>query len=195
MELRYITQENIEQCHINVTSAEMYSEAREYNILMHDMRLLKVRSIAEFFGVIIVNIIFLIGISLASSNLGLIMMMKESSISPLNAVRFVIIAAYAALFIFLVAVKKIFSYKLLIALTAPLLLCDWRFVFLLAMNTAAFYFLDKNTQTLRDAPGYPGFAELRITYIRDDDNDKAESPEEMFSFEKLASDVHDMEEL
>lgn len=37
--------------------------------------------------------------------------------------------------------------------------------------------------------------ELRITYIRDDEKNTEASPEELFSFEKLTSDVHDMEEL
>ena len=37
--------------------------------------------------------------------------------------------------------------------------------------------------------------ELRITYIRDDEKNTETPPEELFSFEKLTSDVHDMEEL
>ncbi len=195
MELRYITQEDIEACHVNVTSADMFREAREYNIYMHDMRQKKLRTTVAYFAVIIFNFIFIAGVFFVSRNIGVPMLMRSAEFSTLAIIRLILLAAYIVLFIYLVIKRKVFSYKLTAIMTLPLVFCDLRFTVLLIMNTLVFHLLEKETQEQQNTAGYPGFADLRITYIREDETNEAEKVEEPYSFEKLTSDVHDMEEL
>lgn len=195
MELRYITQEDIEACHVNVTSADMFREAREYNIYMHDMRQKKLHTTAAYFASIIINFIFIVAVFFVSRSIGIPMLMHESEFTPLTCMRLVVLAAYIFLFIYFIIKRKVFNWKLITAITLPLIFCDIRFAALLIINILIFRLLDNETQAQQNTPGYPGFADLRITYIREEEDGNAEADPEPYSFEKLTSETHEMEEL
>ena len=58
-DLRYITQQDIDESHINITSAEMYKEFQDYNSHMLRMQQRKVRFWVDFYGMMAVDLLLI----------------------------------------------------------------------------------------------------------------------------------------
>ena len=54
-DLKYITQQDIDESHINITSADMYRECREYNSHALAMRRRKWRFLRDFYGMMLAS--------------------------------------------------------------------------------------------------------------------------------------------
>jgi hypothetical protein len=58
-DLKYITPLDIQAAHLNVTSAEMYDEAKKFNQHMYDMQVKRRRFLCDKWGIVILNVIML----------------------------------------------------------------------------------------------------------------------------------------
>ncbi|MDD7517853.1 hypothetical protein [Ruminococcus flavefaciens] len=157
MELKYITQENIDAAHINITSAEMYTEFKEYNQHMLDMQKERWRFLRDFWGLWIMNVIGL------HAGLQTVYFWKCSLIYQMSGAFMpcaLLAAIYLLLMIYFIGIRKIYSWKAGILTALILIPANVAFIALAAANAVVIYFMDKEDGRLRKEKGYPHFAQL-----------------------------------
>lgn len=159
MELKYITQDNIDESHINITSAEMYTEFKEYNQRMLDMQKKRWRFLRDFWGLWIMNAILLpIGV------ITVLMLMQNGSLIYAACGMFLPCVLLAAIYLFLmiyfIGIRKLYSFKAGLLISAILIPINLAFIALAAANAAVIYFMEKEDSSIRNETGYPHFAQL-----------------------------------
>ena len=159
MELKYITQNNIDESHINITSAEMYTEFKEYNQRMLDMQKKRWRFLRDFWGLWIMNAILLpIGV------ITVLMLMQNGSLIYAACGMFLPCVLLAAIYLFLmiyfIGIRKLYSFKAGLLISAILIPVNITFISLAVANAAVIYFMEKEDSSIRNETGYPHFAQL-----------------------------------
>nr|WP_162148429.1 hypothetical protein [Ruminococcus flavefaciens] len=159
MELKFITQDNIDESHINITSAEMYTEFKEYNQHMLDMQKKRWRFLRDFWALWIMNAILLfVGIMTA------LMLMWNGSLIYMASGTFMpcwlLVAIYLFLMIYFIGIRKLYSWKAGLLISAILVPVNLAFIALAAANAVVIYFMDKEDSSIRNEIGYPHFAQL-----------------------------------
>lgn len=158
MELKYITQENIDEAHINITSAEMYTEFREYNRRMLGMQMKRRRFLRDFWIMTIMNVI-LIPIGVMFANLS--PLYKISGIMMLN-VMIALISLF--LLVYFVVIRKVYNWKIVLAASLLLIPVCVGLIPLAAANPVLIYFMEKIDSGIRNETGYPHFVQLSGSY-------------------------------
>ena len=115
MELKYITQENIDEAHVNITSAEMYTEFREYNQRMLDMQVKRRRFLSDFWIMVIANII-LIPIGVVFVNISPLYKISGTIIPNIMLMLISMI-----LLVYFVIVRKVYNWKIGLAVSLMLI--------------------------------------------------------------------------
>lgn len=158
MELKYITQENIDEAHVNITSAEMYKEFKEYNQRMLDMQKKRRRFLRDFWIMVITNII-LIPIGVVFVN-----------ISPLYKISGTIILnlmlTLISLFIlvYFVIIRKVYNWKIGLVSSLMLILVCVGLIPLAVANPILINLMEKTDSSIRNETGYPHFVQLSGSY-------------------------------
>lgn len=157
MELKFITQDNIDESHINITSAEMYTEFKEYNQHMLDMQKKRWRFLRDFWGLWLMNVILLpIGLLSVMAWKGSLIYMASGMFFPC-----VILAViYIFLLVYFIGIRKIYSWKTGLAISCILIPVTVSFIALAAANAVIIYFMEKEDSSIKDEIGYPHFAQL-----------------------------------
>ena len=184
-DLKYITQQNIDESHINITSADMYLECKEYNAHALKMRRRKWRFLADFYGMMLVDLVLLPVLTLFT---GKYTQPMEPITDPAMAVvSLLFIVLFMALYVGIVVVKR--NYSWLLCLCYSLLIVFFRAWWWMYIVSGIFVIgncflagaMKKVDDTLREQPGYPGFTELIPSFIRD--GKEFDGLDEMMRFE------------
>ena len=159
MKLKYITQDDIDSSHFNITSAEMYTEFKEYNQHMLDMQKRRWRFLRDFWGLWLMNAILLpIGV------ITVLMLMQNGSLIYAACGMFLPCVLLAAIYLFLmiyfIGIRKLYSFKAGLLISAILIPVNITFISLAVANAAVIYFMEKEDSSIRDEIGYPHFTQL-----------------------------------
>lgn len=192
-EYKYIKQENIDEAYINVTSAEMYSEVQEYNRHVLSMQKSRCRFRRDFWGLMVLNlIVFLGGVLMMTSVDGKGSLLYRISGKNIRACLICIYILFFALMYFILF-RKIYNWRLGLILSAMLVPVNLMFVFAAIVNPFILHMMEKIDDSMRGDAGYPGFAQLVTSYIRDeewaedgvmDEAGEKPQPEPKYSFDK-----------
>ena len=177
-DLKYITPLDIEAAHLNVTSAEMYDEAKKFNQHMYDMQRRRHRFLRDMWSLILLNIfMFAVAMPTAMSSYtslafrlsggsGLVMMAKGGNLflTYLPAV------IYAAAFVYFIVIKKFYSSSLIFILTLIAVPTNYAFLLMAIFNAILVKKMNDVDNEIKEEPGYPGFAELHLSFIRDEES-------------------------
>jgi len=188
-ELEYITQKNIDESLINVTSADAYSEAREYNIYAYGMYGRKRRIQIEFLSWTLIQfcLVFLSVFILLST--------RSFSSDKLLVLKLIAAAIYIFMYVYFIIIKKIRTLKMNLIVSAILVIVGVLPVYpVIAANALIGRTYEKFMKEASEQAGYPHFAQLKITYIRDaesaedgvmEDTAEAEEKKEENPFDKF----------
>lgn len=162
MELKYITQDNIDESHVNITSAEIYTEFQEYNGLMLRMQKKRHKFLRDFWLLWIMNAVLvpLITHVPLMTKFSAILHINSSSLLPYLLVLLVSVI----LLVLVVGIRKVYSWKLGFAITAIMLPVSPYYIFLAIANAAVIFFMEKADSEIRDETGYPHFVQLSGSY-------------------------------
>lgn len=158
MELKYITQENIDEAHVNITSAEMYTEFQEYNQRMLDMQKKRARFLRDLCAMIGMNVLLI--------PFGAIF----SFISPLYKVcgmilpNIILMLIGMFLFVYFIIIRKIYNWKIGLVLSLMLVLVNIGFLTLVVANPVIINMMEKIDSSIRNEIGYPHFVQLSGSY-------------------------------
>ena len=162
MELKYITQDNIDEAHVNITSAEMYAEFKAFNQLMLDMQKKRSKFLRDFWAMWIMNLILVPLIFLLTT---------VGSTSPMYNLcdgnyipAAILVIACELLLIYLVGIRKIYSYKVGFLVTALMMPANLFYGLLALGNAAVLYCMDRIDSGIRNETGYPHFVQLSGSY-------------------------------
>jgi hypothetical protein len=160
MELKYITQKNIDESHINITSAEMYTEFKEYNQRMLDMQKKRWRFLRDCWGLWLVTLAALSGGMISA-------VVLTNSGNTVILLCILLAAVYLFFMVNLIGIRKIYNWKagLVISMTGlalslillPMLI---PFIILTIANPILIYLMEKQDSSIRNETGYPHFAQL-----------------------------------
>ncbi|WP_303838002.1 hypothetical protein [Ruminococcus flavefaciens] len=161
MELKYITQENIDDSHINITSAEMYGEFKKYNQKMLDMSKIRWRFLRDFWGMWIMNAIIVPFIFILT---------YFRVLSPIiwyggsTRLCLAVVIISEALLVYLVGIRKMYSWIMGFLVTLLMLPANLCYVMLAVANAVIIYVMGRIDYSIRDETGYPHFVQLRGSY-------------------------------
>lgn len=162
MELKYITQDNIDEAHVNITSAEMYTEFQEYNELMLRMQKKRHKFLRDFWLLWIMNVL------LAPFILLITFWGKFSLIYKLSGGMIVLCAvlvlAGEALLVYLIGIRKVYNWKTGFLITAIMVPANLYYICLAIANAVVIYLMEKTDSEIRDETGYPHFVQLSGSY-------------------------------
>lgn len=184
-ELKYITQDNIDESYINVTSAEMFAETQTYNT--EALRLLRKRYqfLRDFWGLVLLNAVAsFFGFFAISRSNSLLYRLCGERVGPC----FLVTAAFILVFGYFIFYRKYYNWKVGLLITMILLVpvnsCT---AVCVAANAVLLHFMEKIDNEIKDQAGYPYFSQLVTSYIRDEENaDEGvmDEPEPKYSFDK-----------
>lgn len=170
-DLKYITQDNIDEAHINITSAEMYTEFRDFNQHMSMMRRRRWRYLSEFYSMLLVDMVLIPIINILSGKYTQLMEpVKEPVLAGLSLGLLVL---FMFLYCFLVLYKKIYSWKICLCftlLTVPMrnsLMWYIIALFYVLLNCWLVQAIRENDDYIKGEVGYPYFVELVPSFICD----------------------------
>ena len=169
-ELKYVTEFDINAAYVNVTSADMYKEVQKLNGDMLKMQKKRIRFLKDFWAMAVSNIFMLILGMLAAVNGGSISLLcKPERIGNVwICIGFSLI--FLVLFGWFVIFRRIYSWKLGLLITAPLILVNYAFILLTICNVYLLMIMNAIDKDIRDQAGYPHFTQLVTSYIRDEEN-------------------------
>ena len=185
-ELKYITQDDIDQAHINMTSAEMFSEVQDFNTHMLRMQRERRSYLRDFWAMVGLNAVFIA--LMMSFGLGRKHSLVYHSGSMGLTLCFVMALVYILLFGYFIVFRRIHIWRLGLGLTLPMLLLDPAFIILVLANTYILRKMDQIDSRIRDEAGYPHFVQLNGSYIRDEESAEdgvMDDTAEEYSFDKF----------
>jgi len=171
-DLRYITQENIDEAHINITSPDMYTEAREYNIHMLRMRRRKFMLLCDFWGMFGMNLLLIPIILLFSLNYNTTLLKLAGA--PL-ALSFVLPFVFWGLYGYFLFYRKLLDWRVTLLISALLIPAGLLFAVTTAVNTFITWYMRRTKTQIEEDVGYPEFVELSTTFIRDEVEEQMET--------------------
>lgn len=162
-DLRFITQENIDEAHINIISADMYAEAREFNIHMNRMRHKKWLFLADFWGMFTMNLVVIpITVLFSIAN-------ESTMLFAMNApwwTAFLLPPVFWTMYGWFIFYRRVYDWRASLIFSLVMIPAGYAFIISTAANTAITKILNKLDAELRDEICYPYFVELRLTFIR-----------------------------
>jgi hypothetical protein len=175
-ELKYITQEHIDEAHINITSPEMYAEARDFNTHMLRMRRKRVLFLTDYW--------LMLGFTFLSFLAGQVIgwfrrpeelcgfLMEPWIVSTLITWMFIFLFCYFIIY------RKMYNWKAGLLISLIPVPVTYIFLITAAANAVILRMIDKTDRSIRDEAGYPHFVELRLTYIRpeQEEEERKENP-------------------
>lgn len=191
-EYKYITQEHIDEAYINVTSAEMYSEVQEYNHHVLSMQKSKWRFRRDFWQFLILNIVVFLGglfMLIMGFKGSLMCRISRENIKPCFFYAYILFFAL----IYFVLFRKNYSWYLGLIFSALLVPVHLIFIIAAAANPFILRMMKNVDDSMKGDAGYPGFAQLVTSYIRDeepaedgvmDEAGEKSEPEPKYSFDK-----------
>ncbi|MCR5599482.1 MAG: hypothetical protein K6G33_01875 [Ruminococcus sp.] len=158
MELKYITRENIDEAHVNITSAEIYTEFKEYNQLMLDMQKKRRRFLRDFWLMIAANIV-LIPIGMVFVNLSPLYKVSGTIIPNI-----ILMLISLLLLVYFVIIRKVYNWKIVLAVSLILVPVCVGLIPLAVANPILINLMEKTDSSIRDETGYPHFVQLSGSY-------------------------------
>ena len=158
MELKYITQENIDEAHVNITSAEMYKEFKEYNQRMLDMQVKRRRFLSDFWIMVAANVI-LIPIGVVFGNISPLYKISGTIIPNIMLMLISMI-----LLVYFVIVRKVYNWKIGLAVSLMLIPVCVGLIPLAVANPILLNLMEKIDSSIRNETGYPHFVQLSGSY-------------------------------
>ncbi|MCR4795539.1 MAG: hypothetical protein K5898_10335 [Ruminococcus sp.] len=164
MEYKYITQDVIDSGGRNITSPEMFAEARVYNIEAMKNNIKRRRVHALFNTWIIVQYVLLIHLFF-----GLIMT-NSNSVVPGWRVALAILGfiGYTALVTYFVYIKDCHERYVLCLVSLPAVLVSFVFLIFPVANFGMAWYYTNEENKLSKELGYPSFPRLLITTVNSD---------------------------
>ena len=165
-ELKYIDQDVLDECHLAVTSSDVYREAQEFNAYMLEMQRRRYRFRKEAAAMIFTDLVVVpFGMSGISGRSSLLGHMESRSAAVRLCLLFTL--TYAALFCFFFLYKKDYSWKKCLAYSMLLFPASYVNIIAVIANTVLMFFMDKLDRSIRFEPGYPAFPQLHLTFPAD----------------------------
>ena len=184
-DLRYITQKDIDESHINITSSEMYLEFQSYNAHMLEMQRRKIRFLADFYGKMAVDLLLIPALCLF---MGRYTQPLEPIDDPLMfKVSLAAIGLFMAAYVFFVLIMRMFKWPICLAyslLTVLFRAQPWMYVIaviFVGLNCWLVYAIKREDDALKEHVGYPAFVQLIPSFIRD--GEEVDGFDEMMRFE------------
>lgn len=166
MEYRYITQDVVEAGVIKVNNSEEYNEAQSYNEQMrkeYKKRRAVYASIASWSGL---QFIF-VAIGLYYNCMDILV--KEEMVSDTKGLLwFLGSGIFIALYTYFIIIKKQRIPLVAFLVSLPMLLASLRFIGLVVINPVLAHLYQKYESGAQELLGYPGFARIKVAYLRDD---------------------------
>ena len=185
-DLRYITQKDIDESHINITSAEMYKEFQDYNSHMLRMQQRKVRFLVDFYGMMAVDLLLIPVLCILTGKYTQIT--EPISDNVMFIVSTLLIGMFMAAYVFFVLIKKIFKWPICLAfslLTVLFRASLWAYIVALVfvgLNCWLIHAIEREDDALKEHVGYPAFVQLIPSFIRD--GKEFDGLDEMVKFEE-----------
>ncbi|MBQ9898803.1 MAG: hypothetical protein IJM44_05055 [Ruminococcus sp.] len=184
-DLSYITQENIDEACINVTSADMYREVHDFNARMLKFHRMRWQFRIEAWILVFISLVIVPFMTVVNGrDANLFVMTRLTMYFWLN---FAIAALYVFCFCFFILHRREYHWRICLLYSLPTLLnredmfCLMSSAMLAAVCCVLMFVMDKVDTQLKDEVGYPAFVELRITTKTED----VEEPDtELLGFEK-----------
>lgn len=166
MEYRYITQDVIDKGAIKVNSSQEYDEAQRYNEQMrkeYKKRRTVYTSIALWSGL---QFLF-VAIGLYYNCMDVLV--DEKMVSDTRGILwFLGSAIFIVVYSYFIIAKKLRTPLVAFLVSLPLCLASLRFIGVAVINPVLAHLYQKYESSAKELPGYPGFARLTVTYLRDD---------------------------
>jgi hypothetical protein len=139
----------------------MYAEFKEYNQHMLDMQKRRWRFLRDFWALWIMNAILLpIGLLVDSTTHGSLMYLASGMFFPCVLLAVI----YIFLMVYFIGIRKIYNWKVGLAISCILIPATFSFIALAAANAAVIYLMEKEDSSIRNETGYPHFVQLRGSY-------------------------------
>lgn len=195
-DLKYITPLDIQAAYLNVTSSEMYAEAKDFNMHMYDMQRKRWRFMRDFWLMVVFNVIMLaLGVLSAASSYTSLLFYVSGGRGPLGFttggnmfVTLFPVPIYIVLFVWLVLIRKMYDSRLVLVISLMLFPVNYGFIGLTIANVILIGAMNKVDNEIKDEVGYPHFVELTLSYIRDEENAE-EGGMESYSEEEATDDL------
>ena len=162
MELKYITQDNIDDAHVNITSAEMYKEFKEYNQKMLDMQKKRHRFLRDFWALWAMNLVLAPAILFVSYLGGFSPLLKVNG--RLMWLCAVVVLLCEALLVYIVGIRKIYSFKAGLLITLIMIPASIFYICLAVANALVLYIMENIDSGIKNETGYPHFVQLSGSY-------------------------------
>lgn len=184
-ELKFITQEHIDETCINVTSAEMYVEVQEFNTEMLRMQRKRAPFLRDFWLMILMNAVLTpAGFLSMNKKRSMLYALTGGSLLP----GFLAVLIFFASFGYFILYRRNYSWILGVLLTGIMLVpVNSLLITAVIANGFILHLMEKVDRSIRDHAGYPHFIMLVTSYLREDENssqDTMDEPEPPFSFDK-----------
>lgn len=166
MEYRYITQDVIDEGAIKVNNSQEYDEAQRYNEQMrkeYKKRRTVYASISVWSGL---QFLF-VAIGLYYNCMDVLT--REEMVSDTRSIMwFLGSGVFFVLYSYFIIAKRQRMPLPAFLVTLPLLLASLRFIGLVVINPVLAHLYQKYESSAKELPGYPGFARIKVVYLRDD---------------------------
>lgn len=172
MKYRFITQDIIDAGSINITSPEMYSEAREYNIDAHRNYVRRSRiHIGMGIWFIAQNVLIFLMLFIL---IGAIQIEQTEQGTTTSSARIWLgvagLIVYVVFYGYYVVISKKRTPLMMVACSVPMMIAHPALGILVLANGVIGYLYNKTEKDLETKPGYPGFTQLSITTIDSEAN-------------------------
>lgn len=176
-DLKYITPLDIQSASFNVLSAEMYDEAKRFNQHMYDMQVRRQHFMRDLWKILTLNIIvFAVAIPTALSDYTSLVFRLTggkglflSSTGGNIILTYLPAVLYAAALLYFIFIRKIYNWKLMLILSLLPIPTNYAFAVLIIGNTFFAKKMNDTDNEIKDEVGYPSFAELHLSFIRDEE--------------------------
>lgn len=161
-ELRYIGQKELDECHFEVRSADMFREAQEFNAHMLEMQRRKRKFRKDLISMCVLDCILIpIGLIRPDSSLSPLRHLFDRNTSILLSILFSF--GFLAMFCLFFIHKRDYSWKKCLAYSLFLIPSNLINLLAVGFNTVLMYFMEKTDNEIKDEPGYPAFPQLHIS--------------------------------
>lgn len=176
-DLKYITPIDIQNAYLNITSSDMYAEAKKFNKHMYDMQRKRWRFLRDFWSMILLNVFMLaLGAATSASSYTSLLFRATGGRGPFGMavggnmlVTVAPAAVYTVLFVWLILIRRTYDWRLILAMSAVLVPVNYAFIALAIANVILIRLMDRTDNEIKDEIGYPHFVELTLSYIRDEE--------------------------
>lgn len=170
-DLKYVTPLDIQNAHINVTSAEMYAEAKEVNTHMYAMQSRRVKFLRDFWSLLGMNVAILVLAVLTGldSHFSLIFKLTGGVCSVGGNVYLTLLPLlfYTVGYAYFILIRKVYNSWIMLIFAAMLVPMNYICIILVIADTVIVHFMGKIDDEIKNEVGYPHFAELHISTLRE----------------------------